>query len=308
MQMKFKAHQSFAVRKGWLGKGLRAIADPVNAMLLMPSSSKAAMDELGLGSNQVVSLRYWMQTLRLVEYEKGSRNRKHVLTPLGKLIYENDPYTEEIGTLWALHCNLASAIEDAASWYYFFNEFGMSVFTREDFTRGLERYIFINNDKKNVSLKSLEDDFSCIISTYVPHGFASGRVSSPESVIDCPFGDLGLVDVENRSLKSFRKTSANLTMLPALLVLYCIYVMVDSRGHKAIPLGREIKLADLLDSPCSPGKVFNLDTVALLSKLYELEGEGYVRINRTAGLDVVRLNDADMTAVACLERYYETIG
>ena len=49
MQMKFKAHQSFAVRKGWLGKGLRTIADPNNAALLMPSNSRSAMDELGLG-------------------------------------------------------------------------------------------------------------------------------------------------------------------------------------------------------------------------------------------------------------------
>ena len=79
MQMKFKAHQSFAVRKGWLGKGLRTIANPDNAALLMPSNSKAAMDELGLGSNQVVALRYWMQTLGLVDYRKGSRNRERDL-------------------------------------------------------------------------------------------------------------------------------------------------------------------------------------------------------------------------------------
>lgn len=308
MQMKFKAHQSFAVRKGWLGKGLRTIANPNNAALLMPSNSKAAMDELGLGSNQVVALRYWMQTLGLVDYRKGSRNREHVLTPLGKLIYENDPYTEEIGTLWALHCNLASASEDAASWHFFFNEFGMSVFTRKDFTRALERYIFTYNDKKDVSLKSLEDDFNCIINTYVAHGYAGKKGSSPESVIDCPLGELGLVGIESRRARSFRKTSANPAMLPALLVLYCICTMMDFQKRMDSPLGREIRLADLLDAPCSPGRVFNLDAVALLGKLYELEGEGYVRINRTAGLDVVRLNEPGMTATACLERYYKIIG
>ena len=308
MQMKFKAHQSFAVRKGWLGKGLRTIANPDNAALLMPSNSKAAMDELGLGSNQVVALRYWMQAFGLVSYKKESRHREHILTSLGKLIYENDPYTEEIGTLWALHCNLALAVEDAASWYFFFNEFGMNVFTRKDFTRGLERFIFTNNDKKDVSLKSLEDDFNCIISTYVPHGRAGKKVGSPESVIDCPLGELGLVGVESRGARSFRKTGANPATLSALLVLYCICTMADSQERMGDSLEREIRLADLLDVPCSPGKVFNLDAVALLGKLYELEGEGYVRINRTAGLDVVRLNEPDMTAVACLERYYEIIG
>lgn len=308
MQMKFKAHQSFAVRKGWLGKGLRTIANPDNAALLMPSNSKAAMDELGLGSNQVVALRYWMQTLGLVQYKTGGRSREHELSPLGELIYDKDPYTEELGTLWALHCNLVCASEDAASWYYFFNEFGMSVFTREDFTRGLERYIFTNNEKKDVSLKSLEDDFNCIINTYIPHARMGKRNGSPESVIDCPFGELGLVDVENRIARSYRKTGANPARLSALLVLYCMCVMRRRREEENNPLGQEIRLGELLDSPCSPGKVFNLDAIGLLGKLYELENDGYVRISRTAGLDVVRLADADMDNVKCLERYYESIG
>ena len=308
MQMKFKAHQSFAVRKGWLGKGLRAVADPNNAVLLMPSNSKSAMDELGLGSNQVVALRYWMQALGLVQYKRGGRRREHELSPLGELVYEKDPYTEELGTLWALHCNLACAHEDATSWYYFFNEFGMSVFTREDFTRGLERYIFANGDKKGVSLKSLEDDFNCIINTYIPHARTGRRKGSPESVIDCPLGELGLIDVESRSARSYRKVGATPATLPALLVLYCICTMRQRREEGGSPHGQEIRLGELLDSPYSPGKVFNLDAVGLLGKMYELENDGYVRINRTAGLDVVRLVDTEMDNVRCLERYYESIG
>ncbi len=306
MQMKFKAHQSFAIRKGWLGKGLRALANPNNGGLLMPSNSKAAMDELGLGSNMVVALRYWMQTLGLIEPKEGSRNREHALTDLGRLIYENDPYTEEIGTLWALHCNLASAAEDAASWYFFFNEFGMSVFSKDDFTRGLERYIFTYNDKKDISLKSLDDDFSCIVNTYVPHGRLGKRPVSPESVIDCPLGELGLVAVESRigNTYSLRKTPPSLATLPPLLVLYCVCALAQARED----LGNEIKLGELLDAPCSPGKVYNLDAVGLLTKLYELENDGYIRINRTAGLDVIRLCEPGMTAEDCLARYYDLIG
>ena len=308
MQMKFKAHQSFAVRKGWLGKGLRTIADPNNAALLMPSNSRSAMDELGLGSNQVVALRYWMQALGLVQYKRGGRRREHELSTLGELIYDKDPYTEELGTLWALHCNLACAREEATSWYYFFNEFGMSVFTRDDFSRGLERYIFTNSDKKDVSLKSLEDDFNCIVNTYIPRARTSKRRGSPESVIDGPLGELGLVDIESRGARSYRKVGATPATLPALLVLYCVCTMRKRREEEGSPLGQEIRLGELLDSPYSPGRVFNLDAVGLLSKLYELENDDYVRINRTAGLDVVRLVDPDMNSVKCLGRYYESIG
>ena len=41
--MKFKAHQSFFIRKGWLSKGMRAVVN--DGSIFMPSSSKAAMDE-----------------------------------------------------------------------------------------------------------------------------------------------------------------------------------------------------------------------------------------------------------------------
>jgi len=303
MQMKFKAHQSFFIRKGWLSKGLKGVKH--NAALLMPSNSKDAMDELGLGANQVVALRYWLQSTGLIKM--GPRNREHTITKLGKLVLERDPYIEEIGTLWALHCNLASAQAEAASWYFFFNEFKMNVFGKDDFTHAIERYIFLYNDKKKVALTSLDADFSCILNTYIPHDRTSGRASSPESVIDSPLGELGLIDVENKTEKTYRKKPANLASLPSLLVLYAICEMrgdgPDGQGETA-----EIRLDTLLDGQCSPGRVFNLDSVGLLTKLYELENDGWLRINRTAGLDVIRLASSDMDGVSCLGSYYEMIG
>lgn len=306
MQMKFKAHQTFAIRKGWLGKGLRGIQN-VSHTLLMPSSSKEAMDELGLGSNQVVALRYWLETLGLIK--RVRRNREHDLTETGQLILDNDPYTEEIGTLWALQCNLASARQDATSWYYFFNEFRVTgSFDREDFTRALEHFIFSNGDGQKISLTSLDADFSCILNTYIPHDRTSNRHTSPESVIDCPLGELGLVDVENRSTKTYRKKPANLGTLPSALVLYSICPSRMQLEDDGDDIERELKLEALLDGPCMPGRVYNLDSVALLTKLYELENEGMLRINRTAGLDVIRLTNPRMTKEDCLANYYKMIG
>lgn len=306
MQMKFKAHQTFAIRKGWLGKGLRGIQD-VSHTLLMPSSGKEAMDELGLGSNQVVALRYWLETMGLIS--RVRRNREHDLTEIGQLIYDNDPYTEEIGTLWALHCNLASAQEDAASWHFFFNEFKVTgSFDKDAFTHALERYVFTNNDKPKVALTSLESDFNCILNTYIPHDRTSNRRTSPESVIDCPLGELGLVDVESKSAKTYRKRPANLSTLPGLLVLYAICPMRSELEKGGQVPDKEIRLETLLDGPRMPGRIYNLDSVALLTKLYELESDGMLRINRTAGLDVVRLNDPGMTKEDCLAAYYRMIG
>lgn len=302
MQMRFKAHQSFFVRKGWISKGLKAVLE--DGSVLMPSSSKKAMDELGLGANQVVALRYWLQAMGLIKNKNG-RKREHVLTTLGELVLRQDPYTEETGTLFALQCNLASAREEAAAWYFFFNEFRMNVFRREDFTRALEHYVFTYNDRKDVALASLESDFNCIIGTYVPHDRTSGKAVSPESVIDCPLGELGLVDVESRSDRTYRKTPPNMNTLPATLVLYAICSMREHLAEEGQPLQAEIPLETLLNGPYSPGRVYNLDSVGLLDKLYELQNDDYLRINRTAGLDVVRILADDLNKEECLRWYYE---
>ena len=300
MKMKFKAHQSFFIRKGWLSKGLKGVQE--NSALLMPSNNREAMDELGLGANQVVALRYWLQATGLIEL--GYRNHEHSITDLGHLIIESDPFIEELGTLWALHCNLVSAQEEAASWYYLFNEFGMNVFSKDDFTRAISRYILMNNEKGDIALTSIDSDFSCILNTYIPHSKLGGGAVSPENVIDCPLGELGLIAVENKAAKTYRKKPANPSMLPSLLVLYSI-VAANAASDQDSP---EIRLEALLDEPGMPGRVFNLDSVALLSKLYELENEGRVRVNRTAGIDVVRLADPSISKEDCLREYYLMIG
>lgn len=307
MQMKFKAHQSFFIRKGWLSKGLHAVSAPDKKAIFMPSNSKLAMDELGLGANQVVALRYWLQATGLIECATDKR-KGHVVTKLGRLILDEDPYMEEMGTLWALHCNLASSREEATAWYFFFNELGMGVFKKEDFTRALERYVFTFNDKKDVALTSLDADFSCILSTYIPHERTSRKAVSPESVIDCPLGELGLLDVESRADKTYRKIPANPRTLPPLLVLYAICSMREHLRSDDVEVSDEMRLETLLDGPYSPGRIFTLDSVGLLDKLYALENDGYLRINRTAGLDVIRLSSTNLTRRDCLARYYDEIG
>ncbi|MBR3316189.1 MAG: DUF4007 family protein [Atopobiaceae bacterium] len=303
LKMKFKAHQTFAFRKGWLGKGLRAVSD--NQAILMPSNSKNAMDELGLGANQVVSMRYWLEAAGLIR----KRSKDHVIERLGQIILERDPYIEEIGTLWAIHCNIASAMTMASAWYFFFNEFhAAGAFDKDAFTHALERYIFLHNDKPKVALTSLESDFSCIINTYIPRERTSNKRHSPESIIDCPLSELGLMDVESRAAKTYRKKPANLGMLPSLLVLYPTCPTENQLKKTESNPEREIKLEALLNAAYGPGRIYNLDSVALLTKLYELESDEKLRINRTAGLDVVRLADPRMTKEDCLCEYYDWIG
>lgn len=294
MEMKFRAHETFFIRKGWLNKGLRCVHDKPDVFI---DRNENPMDVLGIGSNMVKSLRYWLQAVGLtIEPDHG--RRKQTFTPLGGLVFDNDPYIEELGTLYLLQYKLASNSKLATSWYFFFNEFTMSEFTRENFVEDLHNYIKMA-DGGEYALRSLADDFNCIINTYVPRYKLNPNKVSPENNIDCPFGELGLVDVLNRQKKTYKKSTPSAKSINPWVAMA---VIVDNAGEK-----REVSLNDLLYSPCNIGKVFNLDSIVMLDILYEIERLGLIKINRTAGLDVINIQN-NYSFIDCVENYYTAIN
>ena len=159
--MKFRAHDTFFIRKGWLNKGLSQVKRDGSVFI---SKTQNPMDVFGIGNNMVKALRYWMQVTGLTEEpEKGKRVQE--ITDFGKLVFENDRYIDETGTLLLLHYKLATNEKDATAWYYFFNKFTFNEFTKEDFVREIQNYIQMSNEDE-VAIRSLEDDFACILSTY----------------------------------------------------------------------------------------------------------------------------------------------
>jgi hypothetical protein len=62
-----------------------------------------------------------------------------------------------------------------------------------------------------VSERSLDDDFNCIISTYVPRIKSNPGKVHPESNIDCPLGELSLVDIANKKQRYIKKVYLSLT-------------------------------------------------------------------------------------------------
>lgn len=294
MSMKFRAHDTFFIRKGWLSKGMERIVEKPD---LFVDKEENPMDVLGIGSNMVKALRYWLQTVGLCQ-EPNKGKRVQTLTNLGQLVYDNDRYIEELGTLYLLQYKLASQMEDATAWYFFFNEFAMSEFTREEFVQSLQNYILMKEDSNSVAIRSLNDDFACIINTYLPRYKSNPGKVSAENNIDCPFGELGLVDIANKKQKTYKKTIPAAKSLNPWVVLA---VMVEEAKGK-----KEIALNELLTAPRNIGKVFNLDAITMLDVLHEIENMGEIKIIRTAGLDVVQVRE-ERTFIECVTKYYETI-
>ncbi|MPL98147.1 hypothetical protein SDC9_44347 [bioreactor metagenome] len=292
IKMKFRGHETFFVRKGWLNKGLKYVSkDP----LVFMGTNGNPMDILGIGSNMVKSLRYWLQAFTLtVEPTSGKRDQH--LTSFGQDVFKNDPYLEEIGTLCLLHYRLVTNSDDATAWYYFFNEFRPTEYNRDDFVLQLSNYLRLNG--VDVSERSLEDDYNCIISTYVPRAKSNPEKVRAESNIDCPLGELGLVDIANKKNKTYKKSEIKKDLLPPLIALAII--LEQSNGNK------EVKISAIQGDANNIGKVFNISIISLTSLLYKLELMGYIKVIRTAGLDVINIITM-MSFEDCVLAYYQSL-
>lgn len=75
-------------------------------------SRDEAIVSLGVGKNMVRSIRHWCVALGLITDEDNPRG-VYTPTALGLLIFDadgEDPYLEDMGTLWWLHWKLANLV------------------------------------------------------------------------------------------------------------------------------------------------------------------------------------------------------
>jgi len=301
--MKFRAHDTFFIRKGWLSKGMRNVLVAPDVFI---SKANNPMDVLGIGANMVKALRYWMVAVGLTE-EATAGKRVQTPTQLGMIIQENDPYFEETGTLWLLHYMLVRGKEAtdtfATAWWYFFNEFKLTEFTRDDFLTQINKFL-LNSDEGEKPLRTIEDDFNCIINTYVSRMKSRPEKIKPESNIDCPLGELGLIDIVGTEkgggrLKIYRKSTPKKDIVHPMILLAVL--LEQAQGVK------EIRISSIQNDNGNVGKAFNLDIISLTSLLYKLELLGYIKVNRTAGLDVINIL-TEWSFLDCVRGYYRVIN
>lgn len=268
--MKIRAHETFSIRKGWIHKGVKNIAIYPR---LFTDKSLNPCDILGIGANMVKSLRYWMSAVGVMEEVSEGNQKIQRLTELGRIIDNNDKFYEEDGTLWALHYKLASNMELATAWYWYFNVFKMSSCDKELFVKELGEYLHTEFGY-DCSENMLADEFDCIIKTYC----VKDKNISPENTTVCPLTELRLLaqTVE----KDFKKCIPDKDSLHPLIILGAICDSSESD---------EILIADLMNKEGSIAKLFNLDRATCFYYLEQLRQRGYITISRTAGLDVIKI-------------------
>lgn len=297
--MPFAKHETFHIRDGWLYKGMAAIKRS-EAENRSPSVflDQAAPERLGLGRNMVHALRFWMQATGLAEERLEGRFVQR-LTNFGEQVWQYDPFLEDEGTLWLIHYYLACSIEQATTWYWFFNHYAPISFTDEQMLEALSQWVVTTENERQVARGSLQKDVACFLRTYL----TDLRPNTPENLIESPLAKLGiLVQATNGAEKRYYFQRFSGIHLDPLVLLY---VLVE-RQEAVRPTTAEVTLNRVLQEPMNVGRVFNLTTATLTDLIANLNRQHLdwqIRFTRTSGLDQLTLPGIGKTEI--LQRYYQ---
>ncbi len=275
--MRFSGHETFAIREGWLHKGVVALRESPGFF-----DGEFPADRLGVGSNMGKSIKHWLVAAGLAHREGGvgrKRGREIVLSDFGRLVLEHDPYFNALGTWAFIHVNLANSDETTACWDWFLNSCADSVFTRADVLEQFRRWSKFRAPKEP-SPTTLQKDLNCFLASYsqkIPPDH-----SEAEEATDCPLWELGLL-AYYRGSQRFRVNRAA-KPLPSQAIAYALTVANDQSDTSRST--EEIVFEDAASISGGPGRVFLMGPSALyesVERAVRQEPNCWVSIGSLAG-------------------------
>ena len=209
-----------------------------------------------------------------------------------------DPYLEDPGTLWLLHWQLVSRPEGATTWWWVFNQYPGTIFTRADIQEALET-LGGQRGWTRMTSASLKRDIDVFIRTYAPQ---RRRNAVLEDTLDCPLVELGVIHASSQR-QTLTLVRSDHESLPDEVFAYALAEYLQSREARS----QTITLEDLSFGEGAPGRAFCLDEPGLLGRLDRIEAltEGDVVFDETAGLKQVYVHRAPDPATF-LRDYYES--
>ena len=298
-RVSFSGHETFPFRYPWLKKAVDAVdADPY------AFEAEDAMVRLGVGKNMVSSIRHWGLVTGMLEEGprlRGSRRRPRTPSALGRSLLLDggwDPFLEDPGTLWLLHWQLVSRPEQATTWWWVFNHYPGTIFTRADVQDALET-LGAQSGWTRITSASLKRDIDVFIRTYTQQ---RRRNVLLEDTLDCPLAELGVIHVSSRQ-RAFVLVRSDHESLPDEIFAYALAEYLRRRSPRA----RTVTLEELAFGDGAPGRAFCLDEPGLLGRLDRIEAltNGGVVFDETAGLKQIYVHGAPDPTVL-LHRYYDS--
>lgn len=256
---RFSGHESFVCRYGWLPKFYDLLAHQPQLI----RQDEAVMVELGIGRNMVKSVRFWAQAFGLMEDNTRAMPSP---TPFANWLLDtksgDDPYLEDIGSLWLLHWRLV-AMANLAAWEVAFVEIPEREIMGRFLRQRVERRAA--DLEKNLSSSTLRQHIDIFLNTYAPPLNPKGQ--TVEEALGCPLQELGLVRLTPASdrdevIEFIRGPWRHLSAKTFLRILLDYWQLRS-------PNDKTITIRALLTDFASPGLTLRLDEGSLWRMLQE---------------------------------------
>lgn len=278
VKIRLQGHEKFVLREGWINKALMILPGNPDAF-----TRKDATDLFGIGSNMVKSLRYWMRVLGLTDVS-GTK-----LSEVGKLIAKYDPYLENVFSLWIMHSYISKNIEDATTWFMFFNRCDADDMEKNEIENILLREVKKYAAGTVFSEKSLSNDVDVLLNMYSQ----SKEKADPEDKSISPFVQLSLIKKMNGR---YIKKHPSRTQFPDEIVLYELALR---------KIGKEgLSIENIVFGERGLNKIFNMTAIMANDYFDRLDASGYIRVDRTAGLDMLYPMQK-LAPLTVIEDYYK---
>ena len=295
--MRFGGHQTFAIRDGWLFKGLRLVfKDPERLGAL------DLADWLGVGRNMAKSIHHWLLATGLAEKDPNWGRRTRILRPteFGAMVWQRDRYFLLPGTWWALHARLINRPNYAYSWHWFFNRFSSIRFERPVCIEGLRRHL-ASTGSRMPAQRTLERDVACLLRSYavsIPR-----KVGDPEDAIECPLSELGLL-VHSRQT-GFYHVNQGSKPIPREIFGYALASGQEFGRDDTSRASLDRSLTELAYGLNAPGRIFSMTAEALYGLVSEYESQGFVRLDGNAGERILRIDPRP--GLEWMRAYYDSV-
>ncbi|MFI3252475.1 MAG: DUF4007 family protein [bacterium] len=265
-ELKLKRHETFSIREGWLEKAINYINENDECF-----KKENGTQILGLGSNMVKSLRYWIKAANITE---TTGNAKIVLSNFGETLIKYDRYLNDKFSLWFIHYHLSSNFNNNPIFNEIFN-LSFQSFDKE--------YLFsyLNNkltkEFNEVSSSSLDSDISIFLKSYYAE-----EVSNPEENMNCPLAKLKLLSLENGI---YNKKTPTYFDLDYRVIYFALLSFINTQNTHTISFNIE----DILEAKDNPLNIFNLTKSVFFSYLDEMKKDGLLTVVKTAGLNTITI-------------------
>ena len=272
------AEFKFGFEEAWFRLILKKL--PENPDLFLPKSVEKAQSLLRVGKLKVGAAKAWSESAGIICKNKGCFQ----LTPLGQIIANHDPELEEDGIWWAIHYNLAKTSSPAWFYAFYFNEFSLDSFSRDDFEKAVRGYWDASHDKPMT-----DSVFHKLIFSPFKQVFEGTRLGEG-------FGFFRTTEESN-----YLRQTMDAPAVPKAILAYALLDWASEEQRTSAHLEK-------LFEPGGLGRIFCMEREVIDSLLVDI-GEYYQKqvawISHTAGLNSISI--MDITPLTLVSAYYHEL-